>query len=467
MEIGAREHDEDSTHKLYEASLRGSVRSLNTLMQNDSLILRKTSLTSLRETPLHISALLGHLDFTKALLNRKPELAKELDSLKHSPLHLASAEGHVQIVKELLLANKDACLVADQDGRIPLHLAAMRGRVEVVQELISANFDSLLVKFHGDTVLHLCVRYNHLEALKIMLRSLLHDEGFLNSKNHQGYSILELSATLKQFQTTSYLLSIPQIRVHVNSLIENGFTMLQKDLQEAIAVPSTKSETKTLPLSPNVTLHHRNEPQAQAALRQLFKFDSDRYEKTRGNLMVVATLIATMSFQVAVNPPGGFWQADTTADQGCPSGQPICKAGTAVQAYGTTNDYRIFIACSTVSFSASMGIMLLLISGVPLKNKVSVGILILGMFISILFVAATFMMSIGFVKAPHDKRFFDSLAENYYVRFWAGLLCVIVGIHVLRICWWLLKKLGRLLYLIVKCLFKVRTPDNQPSRVVV
>ena len=106
----------------------------------------------------------------------------------------------MQIVKELLLANKDACLVADQDGRIPLHLAAMRGRVEVVQELISANFDSVLVKFHGDTVLHLCVRYNHLEALKIMLRSLLHDEGFLNSKNHQGYSILELSATLKQFQ---------------------------------------------------------------------------------------------------------------------------------------------------------------------------------------------------------------------------------------------------------------------------
>ncbi|ESR39854.1 hypothetical protein CICLE_v10027103mg, partial [Citrus x clementina] len=372
MEIGAREHDEDSTHKLYEASLRGSVRSLNTLMQSDSLILRKTSLTSLRETPLHISALLGHLDFTKALLNHKPELAKELDSLKHSPLHLAAAEGHVQIVKELLLANKDACL------------------------LISANFDSALVKFHGDTVLHLCVRYNHLEALKIMLRSLLHDEGFLNSKNHQGYSILELSATLKQFQTTSYLLSIPQIRVDVNSLIENGFTMLQKDLQEAIAVPSTKSETKALPLSPNVTLHHRDEPQAQAALRQLFKFDSDRYEKTRGNLMVVATLIATMSFQVAVNPPGGFWQADTKADQGCPSGQPICKAGTAVQAYKTTNDYRIFIACSTVSFSASMGIMLLLISGVPLKNKVSVGILILGMFISVFFAAATYMMSIGF-----------------------------------------------------------------------
>lgn len=200
MEIRARDHVENSIHKLYEASLRGSVRSLNALMQNDSLILQKTSLTSFRETPLHVSALLGHLDFTRTLLNHKPELAKELDSLKHSPLHLASAEGHVQIVKELLLANRDVCFVADQDGRIPLHLAAMRGRVEVIQELINANFDSIHVKFHGGTVLHLCVRYNHLEALKIMLRSLLHDEDFVNSKNHQGYSILELSATLKQVQ---------------------------------------------------------------------------------------------------------------------------------------------------------------------------------------------------------------------------------------------------------------------------
>lgn len=118
-----------------------------------------------------------------------------------------------------------------------------------------------------------------MEALKIMPRSLLHDEGFLNSKNHQGYSILELSATLKQFQTTRYLFSIPQIRVNANSLIENGSSVLRKDLHEAIAVPSTKSKAETRPLLPNVTLHHRNEPQAQAALRQLLKLDSDCYEK--------------------------------------------------------------------------------------------------------------------------------------------------------------------------------------------
>uniref|UniRef100_M4DYC4 PGG domain-containing protein n=1 Tax=Brassica campestris TaxID=3711 RepID=M4DYC4_BRACM len=41
----------------------------------------------------------------------------------------------------------------------------------------------------------------------------------------------------------------------------------------------------------------------------------DWLEKTRGNLMVAATVIAGMSFQVMVSPPGGVWENDN-----CPSG---------------------------------------------------------------------------------------------------------------------------------------------------
>ncbi|KAJ0075326.1 hypothetical protein Patl1_33616 [Pistacia atlantica] len=50
--------------------------------------------------------------------------------------------------------------------------------------------------------------------------------------------------------------------------------------------------------------------------------------------MVVASLIAQMSFQVATNPPGGFWQVDTKRfDEGLPWGPGTCKAGTPVLAY--------------------------------------------------------------------------------------------------------------------------------------
>ncbi|XP_044497564.1 ankyrin repeat-containing protein BDA1-like [Mangifera indica] len=111
--------------------------SVNALIQNDPFILHKISLTPFSETPLHISALLGHVEFTKAIVRQMPWLVTELDSSKRSPLHLAAAEGHSQIVKELLIANKDVSMVADQEGRIPLHLAAMRGRVETATYLLS------------------------------------------------------------------------------------------------------------------------------------------------------------------------------------------------------------------------------------------------------------------------------------------------------------------------------------------
>ncbi|XP_031267462.1 ankyrin repeat-containing protein BDA1-like [Pistacia vera] len=336
--------------------MRGCAATLSTLIQNDSFILHKISLTAFAETPLHISALLGHVEFSKALVNQRPQLVTELDTFKRSPLHLASAEGHTEVVKELLQANKNMCLLADQEGRIPLHLAAMRGRVEVIQELISAIPKSVFEKLHGETVLHLCVRYNHLDALKQLAAS-GDDKEFLNSKNLEGNTVLQVSAMLKQLETTSYLLSMPKIRVDVNSLIKNDFEAfdgsstngtplnnIQKILftETMTKVQSTQSVTKVQstqsPKKSKASL--RKEAQALAApsltfkyWKKLLKYKSEYFEKTRGNLMVVATLIAGMSFQVATNPPGGYWQNDTTneKDQSCPKGK-TCTAGTSVHA---------------------------------------------------------------------------------------------------------------------------------------
>ncbi len=107
--------EDDCTTELYIAATKGCTTMLNKLIREDPYILNKISLTTFSETPLHISALLGHLDVTKTLLAQYPKLTIELDSKKRCPLHLASAEGHIEIVQELLHACKDACLVRDQD----------------------------------------------------------------------------------------------------------------------------------------------------------------------------------------------------------------------------------------------------------------------------------------------------------------------------------------------------------------
>ncbi|XP_031267464.1 ankyrin repeat-containing protein BDA1-like [Pistacia vera] len=463
MEIGAEEAD--NTQTLYEASMRGCVATLNTLIQNDPFICHKISLTAFTETPLHISALLGHVEFSKALVSQKPQLVTELDSFKRSPLHLASAEGHTEIVKELLQANKKVCLVADEEGRIPLHLAAMRGRVEVIQELISAKPESILVQINGETVLHLCVRYNHLDALKLLMAS-VNDEVFLNSKNLEGNTILQVSAMLKQFETTRYLLSVPKIKVDVNSLIENGFAAIYRNgtiprnLQNPITETTTKAQsTRSATKKSKAAL--KKEAKSHAALlssttydwsKKVMKYKSNNYENIRGNLIVVATLIAAMSFQVATNPPGGDWKSDGTnkKDQNCTIGAVNCIFKTSINEY--THDKLVFF--STLSFSASLSIILWLISGVPLKNRVSVGILLIGMWATVLFVAATYYLYIS-LAMPHDSQdqydhVFDFISV-WYLWLWAGLLAVIIAIHTLRFCWWVVKKLFMGVVYIVRC----------------
>nr|ABN08904.1 Ankyrin [Medicago truncatula] len=97
--------------------------------------------------------------------------ASEVDSKGRYPLHLASAEGHIQIVKTLLMTNPNICLIPDNDDKLPIHLAVSRGHVEVVEELKNAKPCSIQKIGDDGSLLHLCVRYNHLEALKYLVQS--------------------------------------------------------------------------------------------------------------------------------------------------------------------------------------------------------------------------------------------------------------------------------------------------------
>ena len=144
MEIRGEE-DIDIITRLYKASMEGSVVCLNWLVQKDPMILSKISLSSSTETPLHISALAGHLHFTKQLLVLEPKLASELDSFKRSPLHLASAKVHTEIVQTLMETNEDMCLAKDEEGRISLQYAAMRGNVDTIEQLLNGSRDRSMI----------------------------------------------------------------------------------------------------------------------------------------------------------------------------------------------------------------------------------------------------------------------------------------------------------------------------------
>ncbi|KAF5442135.1 hypothetical protein F2P56_037049 [Juglans regia] len=469
---------EDYTVALYEASLDGSVSTLDTLMQRDRLILHKISLTSFTETPLHIAALLGHLQFTNALLKRKPQLVEKVDSSGRTALHLACAEGHTQVVKALLLANMDMCFVSDQEERIPLHLAAMRGHVEVIKELLIAHPGSISrVNLYGDNVLHLCVRYNCLDALKLFVES-VNDKDFVNSKDNDGNSILHLAVMLGQTKTIEYLLSMPELKrkanaknrignmtaLDVSKTCHRDFKYLKiQDILKAAGV--RRSKDLNSPLLP--ALHDEEAQSAQPIIEEQpalsrfrkwwryfnlcrwFKHLQSRdnwIDETRGTLMLVATVIATVTFEAGLNPPGGVWQDDTNNGTTVTAGTSICQS--------RYQHYQWFLFFNTTAFVAALSVLLVIVSGFPQRIKFFIWFLTLTMLIAIYTLAATYFNGLCLVNPSYFKGG-QGLEVIVLV-----VLMVAGAMHIIRLLFWT----GKLLLKFRCCLISKR-PANDAIKV--
>ncbi|XP_058111704.1 ankyrin repeat-containing protein BDA1-like [Magnolia sinica] len=288
-------------------------------------------------TPLHnIAALFGHVVFAKAILSRNSELASLLDSEQSSPLHLAAVKGHLKMVKELLKINPDMCLVCDQDGRTPLHAAALKGPVEVVKELVHANgITTRVLTGHREPILHL--------------------------NNHK-----------RTLQLTKFLLTKTKMRDDVNALNVDGLTALDILLDNC---------------SDSMDMKLEGIPQGARARRGgMLHFTGDNWAIERlpptknrwkkGELMVVATLISTITFQAGINPPCEFWQDDNENSQ---DSSKIHSAGGSIMAHKYSGLYILFTIFIVVAFIASLIVILLLASGFPLKLRALVMITWLSM----------------------------------------------------------------------------------------
>lgn len=188
--------------RLHEAAMKGSVTSLQELLQQNPDILNKSASSSLSDdTPLHVAAFLGNTAFATQLLTQKPELATELNSHCSSPLHVAAAKGYAEIVKELLSVNTDMCFTKDRDGRTPLHLAAIKGRVEVLNEMVRVKPEATrALTGGGESGLHLCLKNNRFEAFKVLVESMGKEDQFVNWRDSEGNSVLHIAVAKKQLE---------------------------------------------------------------------------------------------------------------------------------------------------------------------------------------------------------------------------------------------------------------------------
>uniref|UniRef100_A0A803N971 PGG domain-containing protein n=1 Tax=Chenopodium quinoa TaxID=63459 RepID=A0A803N971_CHEQI len=253
------------------------------------------------QSPLHVAANFGHVNFTNKLIEKKPKLVEVVDQIKRSsPLHIACAEGHLQIVKTLLGVNSSICYTHDQDGKTPVHVAAINGQIDVLGALLNVEPQAARERtMGGESVLHLCVKHKQPEALRFLVKT-INDGELLNFDDAVGNTVLHLAVAAKQPEMVEIIILHPKIKK--NAVNKNGLTVVDTHKQ------SRKDSTQDKKIW--ILLNRANVLPAKEAL----KTTKDRawLEDRRTSLMVVASLIATMAFQVGINPPGGVWQDKKT-----------------------------------------------------------------------------------------------------------------------------------------------------------
>ncbi|KAK6914720.1 PGG domain [Dillenia turbinata] len=139
-----------------------------------------------------------------------------------------------------------------------------------------------------------------------------------------------------------------------------------------------------------------------------FKTDSNWIKETQGTLMLVATVIATVTFQSIVNPPKEL--------------------------------NRDFLTFNTIAFISALSIILLLICGLPLKNKVCAWLLTIAMSSTIIFIGLTYISVLETV--PDDLYGWYDAVEHAYNGSIIALMCVFGFVflaHTAHFIYWLIK----------------------------
>ncbi|CAI9102102.1 OLC1v1000311C1 [Oldenlandia corymbosa var. corymbosa] len=200
--------------RLYDAAVQGDTASLYQLLEEDPDAIDKSYIICEDMNVLHISAMLGHEEFVKAILQ------------------INSPSSHRM------------CLARDREGKNPLQVAAINGKLEILNlvhhhdGLMQAAFEKAE---EGGTILHLCVKYNQLEALKLLLQ-ILTDPKLVGAKNKDGMTILHMAFEFNQNQRRQDIIIylIENAAGIINLRNADGKTALDLFLEQA-GIPSHDS----------------------------------------------------------------------------------------------------------------------------------------------------------------------------------------------------------------------------------
>ncbi|GLT72406.1 hypothetical protein SLA2020_443440 [Shorea laevis] len=440
----------DRYETLYKAVRTGDTDQLKALIDENPAILEESYFRTMPDdTVLHVAALFGQINSVKEILGRKSDGIKIRNKDGLCAIHIASAKGSVEIVRMLLEKDREQSQLRSTTWKErplrPLHFAVLTENEDVLRELTMGiyidQFVSNLID-EEEPILHFALENNRIEAFKVIQRILLEKNieagevrRILNEKDDDGNTVLHTATERRQLQVLKILLlQDVQHWVDVNAQNGNGSTALDIFYDSQASVNIDKNVNKKIlrmleqagavrredivNSAPDDQLQRDNHASSQdssftskrkrlwnflqrkaspiqkvmckLSYSALIKEARDMNPDTKNALMVVAVLIANITYQAVLSPPGGFKQSPvnhannrnhTQEDPQHFNGMAAIASDPIV--FGFTTFLGV------IGFLSSMLIIFVLTSGFPLNwlLRVAVGALCLDFITSLLYIA--------------------------------------------------------------------------------
>uniref|UniRef100_A0A5B6ZQU5 PGG domain-containing protein n=1 Tax=Davidia involucrata TaxID=16924 RepID=A0A5B6ZQU5_DAVIN len=281
-------------------------------------------------TPLSFAASIGFLDGVRYFLNKTFKAAYTRDQNGFFPIHWASIRGHVNIIKVFLQRCPDSLELLNKQDQNILHVAAEIGKANVVLYILQMpEFEMLLNEkdVDGNTPLHLATEGGHPRVVSILAWN---KRVKLELTNNKGLTAMDVALNYPQ-PTPSFKQRLTWMALGYASA-PRAPQLSKSTIGEKTQSTGTKGE---------------NTQSTDTKGENTQSTDTNNSSKDRvETLLLVATLVATVTFAAGFTIPGGYNSSD-----------PKQGMATLVQKHL----FPVFLISNTIAMYSSIVVVVILI----------------------------------------------------------------------------------------------------------